>query len=54
MGWPQITMLTMMVVGLICTAALDGEAKTGKHSFAVSLCGSAFSLWLLWSGGFFS
>jgi hypothetical protein len=51
--WPQITILTVMALNLFVAAAKDGEPRSGKHSFAVSLCGACLSLWIMWSGGFY-
>jgi len=51
--WPQIVWIVLACIVLAMTAALDGQPKTGKHNFALTLCGSAFGAWLLWCGGFF-
>jgi hypothetical protein len=51
--WPQYTAVSLYVLSVVMAAVLDGEPKTGKHSFATSVVGTAFSAWLLWCGGFF-
>jgi hypothetical protein len=54
MEWPQITWLVLCCIGLGLALALDGQPRTGRHNFFVSLLASALVAWLLWSGGFFS
>ena len=51
--WPQVVWIVLASIVLVLTAALDGKPKTGNHSFAVTFCGTAFGIWLLWCGGFF-
>ena len=53
MGAPQILWIVMNVLGLLSSAILDGEPKTGIYSFAITFCGTCSQLALLWWGGFF-
>ncbi len=53
-AWPQITWLILATIGIFIATALDGQPKTGKHSFAVTTFSTVMVGWLLWMGGFFS
>ena len=53
-GWPEGIYIAIVIANLIVAAALDGEPKTGKHKFAVTLLGSSLGLGLLYWGGFFA
>jgi hypothetical protein len=53
-GWPEGIILGFMAVNVFGSAVLDGEPRTGKHKFAVSICSAAVSFGLLYWGGFFS
>jgi len=53
-AWPQITYAIITSFCLLCTAALHGSDRTGKHNFAFSIC--LFALWqvMLFYGGFWT
>lgn len=50
----RVLFLIWMLLGLGMTLALDGQPKTGKHSFWISLISCVIQVLLLWGGGFFS
>jgi hypothetical protein len=54
MGWPQITYIVLMAVGLAMTLERHGEPKKGNENFFTAVAAAAIAFWLLWCGGFFS
>jgi hypothetical protein len=54
MEWPQITYIVLVCMGLGLTLAMDGQPRTGRHNFILSLLAAAIGFWIIWSGGFFS
>lgn len=52
-GWPQGIALGLLAIGLLLTATLDGEERTGKHSLSLKILSSCITLGILWWGGFF-
>jgi len=52
MGWPQITVVVLLAMGLGVAAAKHGEPN-GNWSFGWALIGVALEVWLLIEGGFF-
>ena len=52
MGWPQITMIVLIALGVGISLAKHGEPR-GNHSFGASLFSAALSVGLLYAGGFF-
>jgi hypothetical protein len=53
MGWPQITMVVLMALGLGISLAKHGEPRE-PYSFGTALLGTALAAGLLWAGGFFA
>lgn len=53
-GWPEGIILTLYAINLLITAAADGKPRTGKNSFAMTLCMTALGLGILYWGGFFA
>jgi len=51
-GWPQWVFAVLYVFGVCMSAARDGEPKTGKHSFPVTVVATAIGAWILYMGGF--
>lgn len=53
-GWPEGLMLGLLAFGLIVTALLDGEPKTGTYKLSIRILDTGIILGLLWWGGFFA
>lgn len=53
-GWPEVTLTAILAFQTLCFAFLDGKPKTGSYSFALSVCGTAITAFLLYMGGFWS
>lgn len=51
--WPQLTILTIALLGLGIAAGKHGQPETGKHNFFLTLFSNAIVIWLLYAGGFF-
>lgn len=51
---PQIIVITLYAINLLCSAHLHGKPKTGNWSFWGELTGTAFVFGLLIWGGFFN
>jgi hypothetical protein len=55
MSWlPQDILIFVYVLNLGCTAALDGQPRTGKISFTSTFIATACIFLLLFWGGFFT
>lgn len=52
MGWPQITLLVLYFVALMCSFRDDGKPRSNE-SFGRTLLSVLINLFLLWEGGFF-
>lgn len=50
---PQIIVLALMGVSLLLSAHRHDKPKTGRENFWISLLDAAFTIALLWWGGFF-
>ena len=53
MGWPQITMIALVAMGVGWAFAKDGEPK-GNYSAGGALFSAAVEIGLLYAGGCFS
>lgn len=53
-GWPEGILLGIIVLGLVLTATVDGEKKTGKHSLSLRMLDAMITIGLLYWGGFFA
>jgi len=53
-NWPQITFVTLTILGLLVTVRFHGEPRTGKYSVVSFFIASAIDYWLLYYGGFFN
>ncbi|MFC0245790.1 hypothetical protein ACFOLL_12770 [Falsochrobactrum ovis] len=53
MGWPQITMIVLLALGIGVSAAKHGDPRP-PYSIGVALISSAITVWLLIAGGFFT
>lgn len=53
-GWPQWTYAGLFALSIIIAAALDGDPKTGKHSFATTVVSAAICVGILFAGGFWA
>lgn len=54
-GWPEGIWLGFIIFNIVIAAIMDGEPKkNAKHSFPITLVGSAISVGLLYWGGFFA
>ena len=53
-GWPQLLILALLLVGTGVQLAKHGEPRGGKHSFWVALISDAILIGLLYWGGFFT
>lgn len=53
MGWPQITVLTLMGLNLLAGAYLHGKERKGEYNFWPSAIGVVLMVFLLIQGGFF-
>lgn len=53
MGWPQITWLVIVMLGVGITLEQHGKPKTGKHNIWVTLVALGINVGLLNAGGFF-
>jgi hypothetical protein len=51
MGWPQITMIVLLGLGVARGMFKHGE-DDGEVNFFASAIGAALTAWLLWAGGF--
>lgn len=52
MGWPQITVLVLLAMGVGASLVKHGEPK-GNWSVWGSLFAAGVDVWLLHAGGFF-
>ena len=52
-GWPEGIWITLATITLLVEASVDGNPKTGKHSFAQRFMGIVITFALLYWGGFF-
>jgi hypothetical protein len=53
MGTPQIILLTLLGIQLLCTAYMHGKERTGTHNIYMRIVDSAVLIWILIAGGFF-
>jgi hypothetical protein len=53
MGWPQITMIVLLALGVGIALAKNGQSK-GNYSFGWAIIGAGINVGLLYAGGFFS
>lgn len=53
MGWPQYSMLALLLIAIGIACGKDGEPKTGRHSIWTTLFAAGLEFWILWEGGFF-
>lgn len=53
MGWPQITMIVLLTLGVSLNLFKHGEARP-PYGFGSSVFGCAITVWLLLAGGFFN
>lgn len=53
MNAPQIIMIVLAVISLMCSIWLDGERKSGRHDFKADLLGIVILQALLIWGGFY-
>lgn len=51
--WPQITMVSLSLIGLGATLAKDGQPKTDKYSFWFAVFNTIVCYIILYYGGFF-
>jgi len=52
-GWPQGIYIAIVLLGLLITAAKDGEPMEGRYNFSLRFMLSICIFGLLWWGGFF-
>ena len=52
MNGAQITAIVLLSCGVLCTALVHGEEKTGKHSVWISIFNGGITVLVLWWGGF--
>ena len=52
-GWPQITMIVFLALGLYKELVHHGEPETGNHNFWAYAFGVAVEIVVLKAGGFF-
>lgn len=52
--WPQFTLVCLLMVGLGLSLAHHEESRPRKENFGASVLAVAFTLWLLYEGGFFT
>lgn len=52
-GWPQWLYLSLMLVGLIVHAYMNGKPRVGKYEFGPHLVAVLISIFILTKGGFF-
>ena len=53
-SWPQWTYAGLFAFSVLMGAVLDGELKTGKHSFGVSMVSAMIGVGILFAGGFWA
>ena len=51
-GWPQITMIVFLALGLYKELVHHGEPETGRHNFWAYLVAPAIEITVLKAGGF--
>jgi hypothetical protein len=51
---PQIKAICVYAFSILLDACRDGEPKTGKHKFSITLCGVMIGISILWWGGFWT
>lgn len=54
LGWPQLTYLALLFIGIGVDSAKHGQPRSTKHNVWVSLAATAIVLPLLYYGGFFT
>jgi hypothetical protein len=52
-GWPQYVMIGLIAASIGMALAKDGEPRTGRWSFWISLLAAAINIGILYAGGFF-
>ena len=52
MGVPQIIMVVLITIDLVCTALLHGQKRDSKYNFWAELIGKIGLFWILKAGGF--
>lgn len=52
--WPQYTVATLYVIGVLLESWLHGQERTGKFNGPIKIIGSAIGAWILYCGGFWS
>lgn len=50
--WPQLTMLFLLMLSLALNLVRDGQYRTGRNRFGVSLVMTILQVWILWMGDF--
>lgn len=53
-AWPQLATAGLYVLSLGVMLGLNGQPKTGKHSFGILLVSVGLMVWLLYMGGFWT
>lgn len=53
MHWPQITVLVLMSVGMLCEIALHGKERKGEYNGVSAVFRTTITAFLLYKGGFF-
>jgi hypothetical protein len=53
MGTPQIILLTLLGIQLLCTAYMHGRPRTSTYNIFGLLIDNAVLIWILIAGGFF-
>jgi len=52
MSWQQITMMVYIALMLVCGMIVNGQPRTGKHSFVDVFLSMALLFIILYTGGF--
>ena len=54
LGWPQIVYICLIMMNLGMYLVKHGEKNNTKYNFFTCLLSNLISVWILYSGGFFS
>ena len=54
MSWQQVVIIVWFALTLGVSLVMDGQPKTGKHSFVSDLIGVLILAAILYTGGFWS
>ena len=52
--WPQYVITGIYVLNVLLHSWMHGKNKTGKYSGPEVIIGTAFGVWVLYAGGFWS